>query len=65
MPRFDGLVQGKRWASDWPIPGVQDLSAEIARLRFQLTPPEIERYRRVDSIAGKPSNAPPTSCVQG
>lgn len=53
MPRFDGLVQGKRWASDWPIPGVQDLSAEIARLRFQLTPPEIERYRRVGFDSGQ------------
>jgi len=53
MPRFDDLVQGKRWASDWPMPGVQDLSAEISRLRFQLTPPEVERYRRVGFDTGQ------------
>jgi Xaa-Pro dipeptidase len=53
MPRFDDLVQGKRWASDWPMPGVQDLSAEIARLRYQLTPPEIERYRQVGFDTGQ------------
>lgn len=53
MPRFDDLVQGKRWAADWPLPGVQDLSAEISRLRFQLTPQEIERYRRVGIDTGQ------------
>ena len=53
MPRFDDLVRGKRWAADWPLPGVQDLSAEISRLRFQLTPQEIERYRRVGLQTGQ------------
>jgi len=52
MPRFDDLLQGKRWAADWPISGVQDLSAEISRLRFQLLPQEIERYRRVGIDTG-------------
>ena len=45
LPRFDELVVEARWGADWPLPGVQDLSAEISRLRFQLTPPEVERYR--------------------
>ena len=53
MPRFDDLVRGKRWAADWPLPGVQDLSAEISRLRFQLTQQEIERYRRVGLQTGQ------------
>lgn len=53
MPRFDDLVRGKRWAADWPLTGVQDLSAEISRLRFQLTPQEIERYRRVGLQTGQ------------
>jgi len=47
MPVFNDLVKDKRWAADWPISGVADLSSEIARLRFQLTPPEVERYRWV------------------
>ncbi len=53
LPRFDDLVRGKHWATDWPLPGVQDLSAEIARLRFQLTTPEIERFRRVGIYTGQ------------
>jgi Xaa-Pro aminopeptidase len=53
MPRFDDLLPGKRWAADWPLPGVQDLSAEISRLRFQLTPQEVERYRVVGLHTGQ------------
>jgi len=47
LPMFHDLVKDKRWASDWPLPGVPDLSSDIARLRFQLTPAEVERYRWV------------------
>ena len=50
MPAFADLVQGKRWAADWPIPGAQEVSAEVARLRFQLTPEEVERYRVVGRL---------------
>ena len=47
MPEFHDLVKGKKWASDWPMAGAIDLSGELARLRFQLTPAEVERYRWV------------------
>jgi Xaa-Pro dipeptidase len=53
MPQFDNLVHGQRWASDWPIMGVPDLSAEITCLRFQQTPEEMERYRWVGLNTGK------------
>ena len=52
-PRFDDLVAGKRWAADWPLPNAADLSEEIARLRFQLTQQEIERYRWVGRHTGQ------------
>lgn len=52
-PRFDDLVQGLRWASDWPMLNAPDLSTEISRLRFQLTPPEVERYRWVGYHTGQ------------
>ena len=52
LPRFDTLVQGLRWASDWPLPDVPDLSAEITRLRYQLTPEEMDRYRQVGLDTG-------------
>jgi antitoxin VapB len=47
QPDFHDLVADKRWAADWPIEGGVDLSAEIARLRFQLTPTELDRYRQL------------------
>jgi Xaa-Pro aminopeptidase len=46
-PDFSELVRGRRWAADWPLPSCSDLSAEIARLRYQLLPEEAERYRRL------------------
>jgi len=52
-PRFDDLVQDLRWASDWPVLDAPDLSAEISRLRFQLTPQEVIRYRWVGYHTGK------------
>lgn len=52
-PRFDELVHGLRWASDWPLPDVPDLSTEISRLRFQLTPQEISRYRWLGHHTGQ------------
>lgn len=52
-PRFDDLVQDMRWAADWPGFGVPDLSMEIARLRYQLTPQEVDRYRQVGYQTGQ------------
>jgi Xaa-Pro dipeptidase len=51
-PDFSELVRGKRWAADWPLPGAADRSAEIARLRFQLLPEEVDRYRRLSRATG-------------
>lgn len=51
-PEFDSLVRGRRWATDWPLPGGTDCSDEIARLRFQLLPDEAERYRRLGLATG-------------
>jgi Xaa-Pro aminopeptidase len=48
-PEFVSLLQGKPCAADWPVPGCLDLSGEIARLRFQLVPEEVERYRQLGS----------------
>jgi antitoxin VapB len=47
VPGSGNLVQGKRWGSDWPLPGAVDLSPDIARLRYQLSAAEVERYRSV------------------
>src|SRR3970282_236773 len=52
-PRFDDLVQGLRWASDWPMPEAPDLSTEITRLRYRLTPEEMERYRWLGLHSGQ------------
>lgn len=51
-PEFGELVRGKRWAADWPLPGGSDVSAEIAHLRFQLLPEEVDRYRRIGRATG-------------
>jgi Xaa-Pro aminopeptidase len=52
-PQLEGLTQGKRWAADWPLPGALEVSGEVARLRFQLTAPEIERYREVGAASAR------------
>ena len=49
----DELVRGRRWAADWPLPGAEDLSAEIAHLRFELTTQEVERYRQLGPATGR------------
>ncbi len=39
------LTSGLRVGSDLPYEGAIDISAQVARLRYQLLPAEIERYR--------------------
>jgi antitoxin VapB len=51
-PGFDALVRGRHWAADWPLPGCSDCSAEIARLRFELLPEEVDRFRRLGLATG-------------
>ncbi|AEJ60908.1 M24 family peptidase-like protein [Spirochaeta thermophila DSM 6578] len=41
------LSGGGRLGADHPFPGAEDLSAEVKRLRYALTPWEVERYREV------------------
>ncbi|HUV92702.1 MAG TPA: M24 family metallopeptidase [Anaerolineales bacterium] len=53
VPRFDDLVKDLRWASDWPLLDAPDLSMEFSRLRFQLTPQEVKRYRWVGYHTGQ------------
>lgn len=44
------LTQGLRLGADGPFPGATDLSAEVARLRTNLSPEEIERFRELGSL---------------
>ncbi|MBM3474911.1 MAG: M24 family metallopeptidase [Armatimonadetes bacterium] len=41
------LAEGGAVAADGALPGAQNLASAIARLRWQLLPPEVERYREV------------------
>jgi len=52
-PEFASLVGGRRWAADWPLPGGEDRSSEVARLRYQLLPEEAERYRQLGRATGE------------
>lgn len=52
-PEFDSLLGGRRWAADWPFPGVEDRSPDIARLRYQLLPQEVDRYRTLGRATGE------------
>jgi antitoxin VapB len=46
------LVGGLKVAVDGCAPGMLDLSGPVARLRANLLPPEIERFRRLGRICG-------------
>jgi antitoxin VapB len=46
------LVGGLKVAVDGSAPGMLDLSGPVARLRANLLPPEVERFRRLGRICG-------------
>jgi Xaa-Pro aminopeptidase len=46
-PALPELTRGMRLGSDYPYPGAEDLSVEMARLRAVLTLPEQARFRAV------------------
>jgi antitoxin VapB len=46
------LASGGTIAADGSLPGAVNLASDIARLRWQLLPPEIERYREVGRTCG-------------
>ena len=50
---WNTVAQGKRTGTDTDIPGAQKLASDIARLRFQLMPQEIERYRALGQAAAQ------------
>ncbi|MDE2930121.1 MAG: M24 family metallopeptidase [Chloroflexota bacterium] len=50
---WNTVAQGKRTGSDSDIPGAQKLTGDIARLRFQLLPQEVERYRALGQAAAQ------------
>lgn len=50
---WNTVAQSKRTGADFDIPGAQKLSADIARLRFQLLPEEIDRYRALGQAAAQ------------
>ncbi|MCY4437790.1 MAG: M24 family metallopeptidase [Chloroflexi bacterium] len=51
MVHWNTVAQGKRTGADSDIPGAQKLPGDIARLRYQLLPEEIKRYRALGRAA--------------
>jgi len=48
-----GLTRGLKVGADGDLPGMVDLSVEIAHLRAQLTPQEGERFRRLGRLCAE------------
>ena len=46
-PAAAELTQGLRLGADVPMAGSQDISAAVAELRMDLTPQELERFRKL------------------
>jgi antitoxin VapB len=51
-PRLAQLTEGLRVGTDVPGTGFADLGGDIARLRWLLTPAEVERFRSLGADAG-------------
>lgn len=51
------LTRGLKWGADVPLSGACDLSAELARLRANLTPAEGERFRTLGKLCAVAMNA--------
>ena len=47
------LSRGSRLGADGPVPGAQDLSHDLARLRANLSPEEGERFRKLGSMCAE------------
>ncbi len=47
------LTQGMNLGADGPYQGATDLSAELARLRANLTPQEVERFRKLGRLCAE------------
>jgi Xaa-Pro aminopeptidase len=56
-PAVADLTHGMKLAADGPYPGAIDLSAEMTRLRANLQPAEVERYRAVSRSCAEAMNA--------
>jgi Xaa-Pro aminopeptidase len=56
-PAVADLTRGLKLAADVTLPGVIDLSSEMAHLRANLLPEEGERYRHVSQICAEAMNA--------
>ncbi len=50
---MEGLLAGKRTAADLPFGDARVMADDIGRLRWQLTEPEIERYRYAGEVVGR------------
>ncbi len=50
---WNTVAQGKRTGADCDVPGAAKLSGEIARLRYELLPEEVARYRALGQSAAQ------------
>jgi len=59
------VTRGKRWGADCPYPGALDLAGEVARLRWQFTPAEQERFRWLGRASAEALEAAARSAAPG
>lgn len=48
---LERLTANLRVGSDFPTPGMEDVSADLARLRMNLQPAEVERFRALGALS--------------